>query len=266
MCLPSSYAKAYRQYVYTVRQGAPRNSSRSSKGGTNVAFNFFCPHCERHSTITQQSRSTAWHTLNIPNEVGRRTLISSFLVCPNPDCRKYTLNVSLHTSTYDKFGGNEKIGEELLDVRLEPYGSARAFPECVPEVLQSDYREACLIADLSPKASATLSRRALQGMIRDFWGIKIAKPTLWVEIKAIEEKVDAETWQAIKAVKDLGNIGAHMQADINVIVDVDPEEAKLLIGLTETLFDEWYVARETRKQKMAAIAAAAKAKILPPPQ
>jgi len=34
-----------------------------------------------------------------------------------------------------------------------------------------------------------------------------------------------------------------MEADVNVIVDVEAGEATLLIGLIETLVDEWYVAR-----------------------
>lgn len=34
-----------------------------------------------------------------------------------------------------------------------------------------------------------------------------------------------------------------MEADVNVIVDVEAGEARLLIGLIETLVDEWYVAR-----------------------
>jgi hypothetical protein len=42
-----------------------------------------------------------------------------------------------------------------------------------------------------------------------------------------------------------------MEADINVIVDVDPDEAKILIGLTELLFEEWYKAREQRKEHLA---------------
>jgi hypothetical protein len=33
--------------------------------------------------------------------------------------------------------------------------------------------------------------------------------------------------------------------------DVDPDEAQVLIGLTELLFDEWYVAREQRTQRLA---------------
>jgi hypothetical protein len=39
---------------------------------------------------------------------------------------------------------------------------------------------------------------------------------------------------ATEAVRKLGNIGAHMEKDINVTVDVDPNEASLLTGLVET--------------------------------
>jgi hypothetical protein len=41
-----------------------------------------------------------------------------------------------------------------------------------------------------------------------------------------------------------------MEADINVIVDVDPEEAQTLIELIETLFLEWYVARDARNRRL----------------
>ena len=43
--------------------------------------------------------------------------------------------------------------------------------------------------------------------------------------------MDADAWGAIEAVRSVGNIGAHMENDINVIVDVEPEEAKLLIWI-----------------------------------
>lgn len=48
-----------------------------------------------------------------------------------------------------------------------------------------------------------------------------------------------------------------MEKDINVIVDVDPNEASLLIGLVETLLREWYVGREERKKRMGEVIAAA---------
>ena len=41
---------------------------------------------------------------------------------------------------------------------------------------------------------------------------------------------------AIDAVRKIGNIGAHMERDINLIVDIDPNEAAILIGLIELLF------------------------------
>ena len=105
-----------------------------------------------------------------------------------------------------------------------------------------------MIVSLSPKASATLSRRCLQGMIRDFFGISL--PTLKAEIDAINNKVDPLVWQAIEAVRKVGNIGAHMEKDINVIVDVEPNEAELLVGLIEFLIKDWYVARDNKTQHL----------------
>lgn len=51
----------------------------------------------------------------------------------------------------------------------------------------------------------------------------------------------------------MGNIGAHMEKDVNLIVDVDPDEAGLLIWLIETLFEEWYIAKHERETKMKAL-------------
>lgn len=127
--------------------------------------------------------------------------------------------------------------------------------------------EACRIRELSPKASATLSRRCLQGMIRDFCGIK--KGRLIDEINELKRRVDEDrapkgvsddSVEAVDAVRKIGNIGAHMEKDINLIIDVDPEEAQVLVELIETLFDEWYVEREKRKNRFAKIGAIAAAK------
>ena len=37
-----------------------------------------------------------------------------------------------------------------------------------------------------------------------------------------------------------------MEKDVNLIVDVEPDDAKLLIDLIETLFEDWYVVREEK--------------------
>ncbi|WP_331694608.1 DUF4145 domain-containing protein [Pandoraea sputorum] len=129
------------------------------------------------------------------------------------------------------------------------------MPDYIPKPIVDDYEEACAIRDLSPKASATLSRRCLQGMIRDFFGV--SKGSLAKEIESIEDKVDSVTWQSIDAVRKIGNIGAHMEKDINIVVDVEPNEAQILIDLVESLIDDWYVARHERAKRHSAIQAIA---------
>ena len=200
--------------------------------------------------------SSGQHTLRTDNVEGQVTLKSLFIVCPNQDCRRFTLTAAISQS--QDVGPRTVIGDQLRFWSLVPESQAKIFPSYVPQVILEDYREACLIKDLSPKASATLSRRCLQGMIRDFW--KVNPSRLVVEIAAIQTKVDALTWDAIEAVRKLGNIGAHMEHDINLIIEVDPDEANLLIKLIETLISEWYVNSEERKLTMASLVAAATSK------
>jgi hypothetical protein len=144
--------------------------------------------------------------------------------------------------------------------RLLPHSFAKHQPEFIPEPLRQDYYEACAIRDLSPKASATISRRCLQGMIRDF--CDISKNRLIDEIRELKKRYESgnapngvaeESIIAIGHVREIGNIRAHMERDINLIVDVDPDEAQQLIGLTEMLFAEWYVARENRRKRLLAL-------------
>lgn len=219
-------------------------------------FNWNCPHCERAVTITEGRITSDRHTLWIENAEGRRSLMTSFIVCPNPECQRFTLTAALHKSGATRNG--ESIGEVVQEWRLVPDSRARQFPAYIPAAILTDYKEACLIRDTSPKASATLARRCLQGIIRDFWQVKPGR--LVDEIDAIRERIDPLTWDAIDALRRLGNIGAHMEKDINFIIDVDPGEAELLIGLVETLLRDWYIQREERKVRMGALVAAAAGK------
>lgn len=223
-------------------------------------YNWTCPHCDHDVTITNERQSHHAHTLYIANSVGRVTLSSLYRVCPNPECQKYTLDAYLSSSHMERGSGIEKLDKTLNQWRLIPEGAAKVFPDYIPVAIREDYKEACLVKDLSPKAAATLARRCLQGIIRDYWSVKPGR--LVDEIKAIKERVDEETWGAIEAVRKIGNIGAHMENDINVIVEVDPEEAGLLIELVETLLKEWYVARHSKRERMAAIVASAAEKDL----
>ena len=78
-------------------------------------------------------------------------------------------------------------------------------------------------------------------MIRDFWGI--SKNRLVDEIEEIADKIRPEVHRAIHGLRKIGNIGAHMENDVNKIVEVEPFEAEKLIKLIELLMDDWYVKR-----------------------
>jgi hypothetical protein len=221
-------------------------------------FNWKCPYCNHASTILYANHSTDTHTFEKGNKDGNLGIWTNVIVCPNADCKEYTIEAKLYKVREKPNGSKEFVGSPLIQWQLRPQSKAKPFPSYIPQQILDDYREACLIVDLSPKASATLSRRALQGVIRDFWGIK--KNRLIDEITELKAKIDQPTWEAIDAVRSIGNIGAHMEKDINLIIDVEPDEAGLLIGLIEILLKDWYIARNDRQQHLQSIVAVAQSK------
>lgn len=211
---------------------------------------WMCPYCERHAMVAPPESTYSTHTFHIKKD-NVMLLRTRVVICPNQKCMEYSITASLHKGKLFFEGTWLEDGPAFQSWNLKPLSRSKTFPPYIPEALTKDYNEACLIQDLSPKASATLSRRCLQGMIRDFWEVK--ENRLVDAIAAIEGKVDPLTWQAIDAVRSIGNIGAHMEKDIDLIVEVDPDEARLLIGLIETLFKEWYINKEERKKNMQAL-------------
>jgi hypothetical protein len=216
----------------------------------DVNFSWTCPYCNRDTTITVLNYNTNIHYFNNGNKDGALGLETSVIVCPNDKCREYTIQAFLKKAISTRHG-TTLSSEQIMQWNIKPNSFAKEHPNYVPKVIVSDYKEACLIKDLSPKASATLSRRCLQGIIRDYWKVKAGK--LVDEIEQISEKIDPLTWEAIDSVRKVGNIGAHMEKDIDLIVDVEPNEAELLIGLIETLINDWYIEREERKSRLRQI-------------
>jgi len=51
-----------------------------------------------------------------------------------------------------------------------------------------------------------------------------------------------------------------MEKDINLIIEIDADEAQMLTELIETLFEEWYVARAVREKRFEGIKALGAAK------
>ena len=148
-------------------------------------------------------------------------------------------------------GINGYIGDSFIPIY--PPAIFQRFPDYVPLAIRTDYMEACAITGRSPKAAATLARRCLQGMIHDFWGIH--EKNLNAEITQLKGKIPASQWRAIDAVRSIGNIGAHMEHDVNLIVEVEPDEARKLVLLIEHLIEKWYIDHHDAEELYAELTA-----------
>jgi len=142
-----------------------------------------------------------------------------------------------------------------------PRSAVRPVSPEVPTPLAEDYREAAAVLDLSPKASAALSRRCLQNTIRLVVGI--TRGSLQAEIADLIAAglVSSSLGGELDAVRNIGNFAAHPLKDTQTgeIIDVEPGEAEWNLDLLDRLFDELIVAPAKSVIRKAALNARLKA-------
>lgn len=227
----------------------------------NVRFNWTCPTCGAHTVITDPNHHSGVTRIRCSNTAdGKHIQLVHWLIeCPNSNCNAQSFTVRAEHGQIQwsasgipiAFTVSAPVG--IRDFTFLPTTS-KPLSQYVPAQVTEDYSEAYLIKSLSPKASATLARRALQGMIRDFFKVH-NKGTLHAELEAIKDRCDGELFDAMMAVKSVGNIGAHPEKDISLMVDVEPDEAETLLNLIHLLDQEWYVARAERAGRLAKVQA-----------
>jgi len=137
-----------------------------------------------------------------------------------------------------------------------PKGISRSsIPAEIPTGFATDYREACLVLPDSEKASAALSRRCLQYLLREKAGIK--KGDLANEIQQVLDSKQLPGYLAedLDAIRNIGNFAAHPMKSTHTgeIVDVEPQEAEWLLNLLEGLFDFYFVQPARAKAKRDAL-------------
>ena len=113
----------------------------------------------------------------------------------------------------------------------------------VPDEFAKDYTEACLVIADSPKASAALSRRCLQNILRGKAGVKKSDLSKEIEEVLQSKQLPSHLALAIDAVRNIGAFAAHPIKSTNTgeIVDVEPGEAEWLLDVLEGLFDFYFV-------------------------
>lgn len=155
-----------------------------------------------------------------------------------------------------------KVGVSIL---VYPRGTTRApLPPEVPAEFAKDYLESCLVRDASPQASAALSRRCLQHVLREAG--KTRKKDLADQIEEVPPSLPTPLAELIDAVRVIGNFAAHptKSSHTGEIIEVDPVEAEMLLEVLEAVFDFYCVQPALLKKKRDSINAKLKEAGKPP--
>ncbi|MDQ3571708.1 MAG: DUF4145 domain-containing protein [Actinomycetota bacterium] len=160
-------------------------------------------------------------------------------------------------------------GSDVIQTRSFPAYPAlvsRRVPEGVDEPYAEDFREASLCLTISPKASAALSRRLLQHILREKAGVKHSN--LVAEIDEIRGRnvLPADLSDDLDSVRTVGNFAAHPIKDreTEAVTEVEEGEAEWLLDLLEELLDFYFVRPKIRAQRRDAMNAKLEAANKPP--
>ena len=116
-------------------------------------------------------------------------------------------------------------------------------PPEVPAQYAEDYNEACLVFADSPKASAALSRRCMQNILREEEGVKHGNLSTEIDEAISNGNLSSHVAEQLDAVREIGNLAAHPTKDKNTgqVLEVEPGEADWNLDVLEALFDHYFV-------------------------
>lgn len=187
-----------------------------------------CPHCLEN--FYQQ-----WVSSRIEHDKNGEWYVET-TTCPA--CNQIIVDLRVH------FSGRS------TNFRVYPKGISRSpLSSDIPPEYADDYKEACLVLPDSPKASAALSRRCLQNLLRG--KAKVTPSDLSKEIDEVIPKLPSYLAEAIDSIRVTGNFAAHpiKSTSTGEIVEVEPGEAEENLNTLEGLFDFYFVQPEILRKK-----------------
>jgi hypothetical protein len=165
-------------------------------------------------------------------------------ICSCPQCKN---TIFIQAQVYgNAVVSDTKMTDEPLEVlssgnilSVYPYPKRVTVPPEVPAKYAGDFREAVLIINLSPTASAALSRRIFQNILRDEFSISARDLCKEIEIFVARPGIPSYLTEAVDAIRNIGNFAAHPLKSTNTgeVVPVEPGEAEWLIEVLNFLFD-----------------------------
>lgn len=201
-----------------------------------------CPHCGRgvHFLPAKQYISPSGNFAGTQAFTVVETAAYSASQCPS--CNLIIVWISITKN----IGGAGS--EEFL---VWPFLGQRKAPPDVPSHIAKDYVSASRLVNVEPNASAALSRRCLQELLRE-----VAGTTKRDLADQIQEVLDSGTLPSqladnLDAVRNIGNFAAHLSKSqaTGSIVETESEEAEWNLEVLEGLFDFYYVQPEKNRRR-----------------
>jgi hypothetical protein len=221
-----------------------------------------CPHCTTGVKLPV-SDSSIVHLASHPTEKPWGFDIAHGFC---PECNG--LVVLIRHGTYWQQDYGDEASRELYPQREEiiyPHRRrAKPLPAEVTGRYRSDFLEAFACLDISPKASAAVSRRLLQDMFQNEFSIQARNLVGEIDLFLQRNDLPRTLADQIDAVRTVGNFAAHPLKDTQTgeVLDVEPGEAEWLLDTLESLFDYAFVQpkrlSEQRAKLNAKLAAAGK--------
>ncbi len=203
-----------------------------------------CPHClvEFHSD---------GHTIYVGEDSEGGWGIN-YITCPNPSCKKLII-LLVNGEYWEERRVFTRIDKSYF---VRPKNISRIpLPSEVPKKYSGDYKEACIVLSDSPKASAALSRRCLQNILREIARVKPGNLSDEIQEVIDSGKLPSYLVESIDAIRNIGNFATHpiKSKHTGEIVDVEIGEAEWNLDVLESLFDFYFVQPATIKKKRVAL-------------
>jgi len=182
---------------------------------------------------------------------GGYNVISGFC----PDCDNFIVIVE-HGKKFEESQNDEEAYEIDSSETVYPkFIAGRILEEGIPERYVHEFREAEQVLEVSPKASATLSRYLLQMVLHEELSIK--KKNLEEELNELERQqiVSTKLVKMLQVFRKVANFGAHPKksTNSNEILEVAKGEAEIMLDLLEELFDCVFVKPKQQEQFLAEV-------------
>lgn len=171
-----------------------------------------------------------------------------------PECHNVIVYLRKHTAHPNPHA--QVLGWPIeLQFLAYPRSASRPIPQEVPSPYRDDFSEACKVLADSPKASAALSRRCLQAILRDQAKTKAKDLADQIDEVINSGRVPGHIQGELDVVRVTGNFAAHPMKSTatGAIIDVEPGEADWNLDVLESLFDFYFVQPELTAKRKAAL-------------